>query len=126
MDTPSADQQTPRIPTAQLIASMLKSREQISDLIFSPGRAPQVEVRGELVELRFRGLETLTPQHTHEFAEDLIGGNANAAQQLARDGSADLSYAVPGLARFRVNVFRQRGTYSIVMRVIPVKIPSFD
>ncbi len=115
-----------RVPTHQLIASMLKGREQVSDLIFSPGRAPQVEIRGELVELRFRGLESLTPQQTHEIAEDLIGSNPTPARQLAQDGSADFSYSVPGLARFRVNIFRQRTTYAIVMRVIPVQIPSFE
>jgi twitching motility protein PilT len=126
MYTQQEDQSSSRVPTQQLIASMLKGRENASDLIFSPGRAPQIELRGELVELRFRGLENLTAEQTHQIAEDLIGSNANAGQQLARDGSADLSYSVPGLARFRVNVFRQRGTYSIVMRVIPVKIPTFE
>jgi twitching motility protein PilT len=104
---------------------MLKGRENVSDLIFSPGRTPQVEIRGELVELRFRGIEELTPRQTVEIAEDLIGSNAVASQQLTRDGSADLSYALPGVARFRVNIFRQRSACAIVMRVIPVSIPSF-
>jgi len=115
-----------RVPTQQLVASMLKGRENVSDLIFSPGRAPQIEAKGELLELRFRGLELLTPQQTHEIAEDLIGANQVAGRQLAQDGSADLSYALPGVARFRVNIFRQRTSYAIVMRVIPVRIPSFD
>jgi len=115
-----------RVPTADLIAAMLKGRDRISDLIFSPGRAPQVEMRGELVALPFRGLEELTPEHTHQIAEDLIGGNSHAGHQLQRDGSADLSYSLPGIARFRVNVFRQKSTYAIVMRVIPNRIPTFD
>jgi twitching motility protein PilT len=115
-----------RVPTQQLVASMLKGRENVSDLIFSPGRAPQVESKGELVELRFKGLELLTPQHTHEIAEDLIGSNQVAGRQLAQDGSADLSYALPGVARFRVNIFRQRTSYAVVMRVIPVRIPTFE
>jgi hypothetical protein len=59
------EQQTPlspnAVPTAQLIAAMLNGRGQVSDLIFSPGHAPQVEVSGELIELRFKGLERLTP-----------------------------------------------------------------
>jgi twitching motility protein PilT len=126
METPIDYPQPTRVPTQQLITSMLKGRDNVSDLIFSPGRAPQIELKGELIELRFRGLEKLTPQQTHEIAEDLIGANQVAGRQLAQDGSADLSYAIPGVGRFRVNVFRQRTTYSIVMRVIPVRIPSFD
>jgi twitching motility protein PilT len=113
-----------RVPTQQLIRAMLQGRDHVSDLIFSPGRAPQIESKGDLMELPFQGLERLTPQQTYEIAEDLIGQNAVAAQQIKQDGSADLSYAVPGLARFRVNIFRQKGSYAIVMRVIPTRIPS--
>jgi len=115
-----------RVPTQQLIAAMLQGREKVSDLIFSPGRAPQVEAKGELHELPFQGLERLTAHQTIEIAEDLIGANAIAAQQLKQDGSADLSYSLPGVARFRVNIFRQRASYAVVMRVIPVAIPTFD
>jgi twitching motility protein PilT len=114
------------VPTAQLIAAMLEQREGVSDLIFSPGRPPQVEAKGELVPLPFRGFEKLTTQHTMKIAEDLIGGNVVAANQLSQSGSADLSYALEGTARFRVNIFRQRASCAIVMRVIPVSIPSFD
>jgi twitching motility protein PilT len=117
---------TARVPTAQLVASMLNGRENISDLIFSPGRAPQIESKGELQELRFRGLEKLTPEQTAEIAMDLIGSNPTAAEQLKANGSADLSYALPGIARFRVNVFRQREAFAIVMRVIPMRIPTFE
>ena len=114
------------VPTAQLVAAMLQQREGISDLIFSPGRPPQVEARGQLIPLPFRGFEVLTPAHTRAIAEDLMAGNGPAAAQLARDGSADLSYSLESVGRFRVNVFRQRSTCAIVMRVIPVSIPSFD
>ena len=113
------------IPTPQLIAAMLQGRDNVSDLIFSPGRAPQVELNGQLVELNFRGLERLTPAHISQIARDLIGSNEIARSKLEKDGSADLSYSVPSVARFRVNVFRQRATDAVVMRVIPVKIPSF-
>jgi len=111
--------------TPQLIAAMLQGRSNVSDLIFSPGRAPQVELNGQLVELKFRGLERLTPAHIGQIARDLIGSNEIARSKLEKDGSADLSYSVPSVARFRVNVFRQRATEAVVMRVIPVKIPSF-
>jgi twitching motility protein PilT len=120
---PAAD--STRVPTRALIASMLKDRIHVSDLIFSPGRAPQIETKGELVELKFQGFEQLTERQTVEIAEDLIGTNPIAAEQMRRDGSADLSYALPGVARFRVNVFRQRSAYAVVMRVIPMTIPTF-
>jgi len=105
---------------------MLKSNGHVSDLIFSPGRAPQIEVSGELVELKFKGLESLSPDDTRFIAYDIIGKNDHPIRKLEQDGSADLSYGLPGLARFRVNIFRQRGTYAIVMRVIPMVIPGFQ
>ena len=66
MPTQPDQSTTSRVPTHQLVAAMLKESEKISDLIFSPGRAPQIEVRGELRELRYRGLEQLSPRQTHE------------------------------------------------------------
>ena len=114
-----------RVSTPELITAMLDGREKVSDLVFSPGRAPQVETRGELVELPFDGFQKLTPQQTIEIAEDLVGGNSMAAQQLKQNGSADLSYSLPGIARFRVNIFRQRSSCAIVMRVVPMRIPGF-
>jgi twitching motility protein PilT len=115
-----------KLDTAQLITAMLKSHGHVSDLIFSPGRAPQIEVSGQLVELRFKGLERLTPQDTKLLAEDLMENNEHAAGKLALEGSADLSYGVSGVGRFRVNIFRQRGSCAIVMRVIPDAIPGFE
>jgi twitching motility protein PilT len=114
------------IHTAQLITAMLKSASHVSDLIFSPGRAPQIEVSGQLVELKFKGLEKLLPDDTRLIAHDLIGKSDHSADQLERNGSADLSYGLPGVGRFRVNIFRQRGSYAIVMRVIPEGIPGLE
>src|SRR6202790_3417866 len=114
------------IQTAQLIAAMLKSNAQVSDLIFSPGRAPQIEVSGNLVELKYKGLERLTAADTKSIAYDIMGDNEHPLQKLDQDGSADLSYGLPGVGRFRVNIFRQRGSCAIVMRVIPDKIPGFN
>ncbi len=105
---------------------MLKSHSHVSDLIFSPGRAPQVEVNGQLVELKYKGLECLTPQDTSYVAYDIMGRNETSIRKLEQAGSADLSYGVQGVARFRVNVFKQRGSCAVVMRVIPDKIPGFE
>jgi twitching motility protein PilT len=114
------------IHTAQLITAMLKSNTHVSDLIFSPGRAPQIEVSGQLVELKYKGLECLSAADTKSIAYDIMGDNEHPLHKLDQDGSADLSYGLPGVGRFRVNIFRQRGSCAIVMRVIPDKIPGFD
>src|ERR1700680_2245330 len=114
------------LPAAQLIAAMLKGRENVSDLIFSPGHAPQIESSGQLVELKFQGLERLTPEHTRQIANELMGSLSYAREKLEKDGSADLSYSIPAVSRFRVNIFRQRGTHAIVMRVIPNSVPTFE
>jgi twitching motility protein PilT len=127
---PQAPPQVPptqrTIHTAQLITAMLKSATHVSDLIFSPGRAPQIEVSGDLVQLKFKGLECLSQDDTRFIAYDIIGKNEHPIRKLEQDGSADLSYGIPGVGRFRVNVFRQRGSFAVVMRVIPNDIPSFD
>jgi twitching motility protein PilT len=105
---------------------MLKSAKGVSDLIFSPGRPPQVEVTGRLLAVKVPGLEMLTPADTARIAADLIGANKIAAQTLKDEGAADLSYSISGVGRFRTNIFRQRGTHAIVMRVIATKVPTFE
>src|ERR1700680_3509817 len=89
------------IHTAQLIPAMLKAHAHVSDLIFSPGRAPQIEVSGQLVELKFKGLECLTALDTDNIARDLMGKNEHPIRKLEHEGSADLSYGVAGVGRFR-------------------------
>src|SRR5258708_4481426 len=120
----SAASAAPKVSTAAIVATMLQVSKQISDLIFSPGRAPQVEINGQLKELNIAGVGKLLPDATHRIAIDLIDKNEIVASKLEKEGSTDLSYSLPGIARFRVNVFRQRGTYAIVMRVIPQTIPD--
>jgi twitching motility protein PilT len=115
-----------KFDTAQLITAMLKAQGHVSDLIFSPGRAPQIEVSGQLVELKFKGIECLSAQDTDDIARDLMGKNEHPIRKLETEGSADLSYGVAGVGRFRVNIFRQRGSCAVVMRVIPDRIPGFE
>jgi len=114
------------IPTAGLIGAMVRSAKHVSDLIFSPGRPPQMEVDGQLVGVKIQGLPVLLPEHTATIAGDLMGSNLQASKKLRDEGSADLSYSLPKVARFRVNVFTQRGSCAIVMRVIPDTIPDFE
>jgi twitching motility protein PilT len=70
-------------------------------------------------------LEKLLPAHTAGIAKVIIGNQQAAAESLEKNGSADLSFSVPGEARFRVNIFKQRGSHAIVMRLIPMKPPQF-
>ncbi|MGI8836015.1 MAG: type IV pilus twitching motility protein PilT [Pyrinomonadaceae bacterium] len=109
-----------------VLRQMLKTSAQVSDLIFSPGRPPQVELSSKLQGVVVPGLEKLTPAHTAGIAKIIVGNNESANENLEKSGSADLSFSVPGEARFRVNIFKQRGTHAIVMRVIPTKPPTFD
>jgi twitching motility protein PilT len=111
---------------SQLIHQMLSISDKVSDLIFSPGAAPQVELIGKLVAVRLPGLESLTPAHTAGIAKAVIGTNKFAEEELEKHGSADLSFSLPGISRFRVNIFKQRGSYAMVMRVVPDGIPSFE
>ena len=113
------------VPTEVLLAAMLRASEQVSDLIFSPGRPPQIEVLGQLLAVKIPGLATMSADDTRRLAADLIGSNKQAITLLREQGSCDISYGLPGLARFRVNVFIQRGSCAIVMRVIPTVIPTF-
>ena len=114
------------IPTSALLAAMLRTSQKVSDLIFTPNRPPQIEVRGQLIAVQLPGLSTLTPDDTRRIASDIIGSNKQALNTLREQGSCDVSYGLPGTARFRVNVFIQRGSCAVVMRVIPTVIPTFS
>jgi twitching motility protein PilT len=130
MSTPITTNTTEHTPPPlnfiSLLRQMLRTSDKVSDLIFSPGRPPQVELAGKLQPVAFPGLEKLLPAHTASMAKLIIGNHNSANESLEKSGSADLSFSAPGEARFRVNIFKQRGTYAIVMRVIPTKPPNFN
>ena len=111
---------------AKVLQQMLTVSDKVSDLIFSPGRPPQIELVGKLQPVTIAGIDKLTPAHTFGIAKVMIGDNASATESLDKFGSADISFSVPGLCRFRVNIFKQRGTHAIVMRVIPQRPPRFE
>jgi twitching motility protein PilT len=115
-----------KVSTASIVVTMLQVSKQVSDLIFSPSRPPQIELNGQLKEVNIAGVGKMTPDLTRRIAMDLIGNNELVALKLEKEGSTDLSYSLPGIARFRVNIFRQRGTLAIVMRVIPQTVPDFN
>ena len=109
-----------------IIERMLLVSDKISDLNFSVGQVPQVEINGKLTPVQPLGMQKLSPYQTEIIAMTLMHGHPDAAEKLARTGTADLSYSLPSRARFRVNIFQQRGVYSIVMRVIPTEIPTLN
>jgi twitching motility protein PilT len=112
--------------TDGMIKTMLDAGEGVSDLVFSPGRPPQVEKHGELTGVEIADVPMLDAEHTGRVARELIGGNEHALRTLKENGACDISYSMPNTARFRVNVFRQRGSFAIVMRVIATRIPSLE
>jgi twitching motility protein PilT len=113
-----------KVATPALLTAMLRGTEKISDLIFSPGRAPQVQVYGQLIPVHVPGLDSLTADDTRRIAADLIGDNKQAVATLREQGSCDISYGLAGVARFRANIFIQRGSCAVVMRVISTEIPD--
>src|SRR6202165_852536 len=129
MQQPTA-QETPATPgslnLAKVLQQMLEVSDKVSDLIFSPGRPPQVELVSKLQGVPIAGLEKLTPAQTYAIAKLIIGNHEASLESLEKFGSTDLSFGVPGMSRFRVNIFKQRGTYAIVMRVIPPRPPRFE
>ena len=112
------------ISTPDLLHSMLRTSAKISDLFFSPGKPPLVEISGKLAPAG--SPRALTSEDTRRIAGDFISNNQHAIENLKRVGSCDVSYSLPGSSRFRVNIFMQRGTHAIVMRVIPGKVPDFE
>ncbi|HUR97144.1 MAG TPA: PilT/PilU family type 4a pilus ATPase [Pyrinomonadaceae bacterium] len=114
------------LDVAPIIEQMLSVSDNVSDLNFSCGQKPQVEISGTLYPATPLGLGRLSAYQTELIAMSILRDNPEAAAQLAKTRTADLSYHLPGKCRFRVNIFQQRNSYSIVMRVIPHEIPSVE
>jgi twitching motility protein PilT len=110
-----------------ILERVLESHDTASDLNFSVARPPQVEVSGELTPVMVEArLEKLTPFQTETLALHLMQCDRRLSQLLISQGSCDCSYALFGKARFRVNIFQQRNSYSIVLRRLSTKIFTID
>jgi twitching motility protein PilT len=109
-----------------LLETMLNAAPGISDLNLSVGRPPQVEVDGQLRPVTYAGVERLLPYQTEQVAMRLLAGKRDLADKLVKTGSTDLSYSLAQRTRFRVNIFAQRGSYCVVLRVIPNRIPTVE
>ncbi len=110
-----------------VLTTMLDSQPEVSDLLFTVDRPFQVESCGELKPVTLDPpIELLTPYQNEAIALNLVGENQWHIQDLLRKGSCDSSYALGDRARFRVNIFSQRGNYSIVCRKLNTVIPTLD
>lgn len=110
-----------------ILTTMLDSQPEVSDLLFTVDKPLQVESFGELKPVAIDPpLGTLTPFQTEMIALNLVGDNPWHIEDLLRRGSCDAAYTLGDKARFRINVFSQRGYYSIVLRKLNTAIPTLD
>ncbi|MEO7318351.1 MAG: PilT/PilU family type 4a pilus ATPase, partial [Chthoniobacteraceae bacterium] len=108
-----------------ILADMLETHDGISDLNFTVGRPFQVETFGQLIPANIQPcLSGLSPYQTEQVAMQLIGGDTRLLRDLLQKGACDCSYALDDRARFRVNIFKQRGNFAIVMRKMQKEMPS--
>ena len=110
-----------------ILTKMLESHDNVSDLNITSGNPFQVESSGKLVPVSIDpSFDSITPFQSEIFALNLINGDRRLSEILIKEGSCDLSYELPGKARFRVNIFSQRGNYSIVLRKLATEIPTIN
>ena len=110
-----------------ILNTMLDSQSNVSDLNLTVGKPFQVEASDQLTPVAFAGvaqMDNLTPFQTEILALNLVNSDRRLSEILISQGSCDLSYALPEKARFRVNIFSQRGSYSIVLRRLSTVIPT--
>lgn len=106
---------------------ILDKFEGVSDINLSPGRLPQVEINGELVSVPISTFKNmLLPYQTEFIALSMLDNDEKLIKTLLEEGSVDLSFALQNRGRFRVNIFTQRGSYAIVLRVIPTSVPPME
>lgn len=108
-----------------ILSRMLDSHNNVSDLNLTVGRPLQVESSGKLIKVDIEpDIKELTPFQTEHIAMNLLAQDRRLTEELIKSGSCDLSYSLPGKARFRVNIFSQSGNYSIVLRRLETTVPS--
>ena len=110
-----------------ILVRMLDYHRDVSDLNFTVGKPMQVESAGELIPVDIKpAFKALTPFQNEILAMNLINQDRRLTESLLTTGSCDLSYSLPGKARFRVNIFSQGGNISIVLRKLESKIPTIE
>ena len=108
-----------------LLSAMLKTDDEVSDLLFVTGKQPLVEIHGVLHEFPIEPGDSLTSAHVQKLADHIIAGDERLLRDFEQFGSCDCSYAIEG-ARFRVNIFRQSGKCAVVMRKLNAEVPTLE
>src|SRR5258705_194462 len=110
-----------------VLGTMLESQKSVSDLNITADKPLQVETSGELAPVAIEpAVERLTPFQTEIIALQIIDGNRRLTEDLLKTGSCDCSYGLGQKARFRVNIFTQRGHYSVILRKLSTEIPTLE
>ena len=110
-----------------ILTAMLESYDNVSDLNMTVDKPFQVESSGQLKAVNLNPpVERITPFQAEILALNLIGGDRRLTKILLSEGSCDSSYQLPGKARFRVNIFSQKGYYSTVMRQLATRVPTIE
>ncbi len=110
-----------------ILGTMLDSHKNVSDLNFTVDKPLQVEAYGELIPVAIRAAgRRLTPFQTEMIALEILNRNRRLTEDLISTGSCDCSYSLGHKARFRVNIFTQRGHYTIILRKLTTDIPTLD
>lgn len=110
-----------------ILTAMLESHDNVSDLNITVDKPLQVESDGQLMPVSLNPpVHELTPFQTEVFALNLINGDRRLTETLLAKGSCDASYQLAGKARFRVNIFSQKGCYSTVMRQLVTRVPTVE
>jgi twitching motility protein PilT len=110
-----------------ILGAMLEAYEDVSDINITVDKPTQVESAGVLKPVSIKPpIDRLTPFQSEIFALNLMNNDRRLTKTLLTEGSCDLSYQLAGKARFRVNVFSQKGYYSVVMRQLPSRVPTIE
>src|SRR5437016_10922225 len=110
-----------------ILGTMLDSQPDVSDLLFTVDKPLQVEALGELKPVTCDPtIDKLTPFQTEMAALNLMGENQWHIMDLLRRGSCDTAYTLTNKARFRISIFSQRGSHSIVLRKLNTVIPTLE
>ncbi|MBI5589062.1 MAG: PilT/PilU family type 4a pilus ATPase [Deltaproteobacteria bacterium] len=108
-----------------ILNRMMDFTRNVSDLNITVGKPFQVESSGQLIPVELSPhFEELTPFQTEILALNLLNNDRRLTETLLKEGSCDLSYELPGKARFRVNIFSQQRKFAIVLRKLESRIPS--
>ncbi len=110
----------------ELLSAMIGSGEGISDLLFTVGKPPLIEAHGSLSEFPIAPKPFFGSEEIDQLADLIIGGDERLRADLANFGSCDCSYALKDLARFRVNIFKQKGRHALVLRRLQSEIPTIE